>query len=79
MTEKEALELSAEDKYHLTRQVITKYTLKNMLSYLCSLSGTSRSGYYRYFSKKGKESRRKREERKEELRKTIQNAYDFKR
>lgn len=50
-----------------------------MLSYLCSLTGTSRSGYYRYFSEKGEESRRKHEQREEELRKTIQKAYDFKR
>jgi transposase InsO family protein len=56
-----------------------KYKLKNMLSYLCSLTGTSRSGYYRYFSEKGEESRRKHEQREEELRKTIQKAYDFKR
>lgn len=55
-----------------------KYKLENMLSHLCSITGTSRSGYYRYFSMPGEEARRKREERDEALRKIIQKAADFK-
>jgi transposase InsO family protein len=55
-----------------------KYKLENMLSYLCSIAGTSRSGYYRHFSKKGEEARQKREKIDEKLRKTVQKAYDFK-
>jgi len=58
--------------------VITKYKLKDMLSHLCSIAGTSRSGYYRYFSKAGEETHRKREERDKVLREIVQMGYDFK-
>ena len=58
--------------------VITKYKLKDMLSHLCSIAGTSRSGYYRYFSKAGEETHRKREERDKALREIVQMGYDFK-
>lgn len=53
------MSLSAEEKYILIDTVIKKYKLKNLVSYLCKLSGVSRSGYYNYFSLKSQTLRKK--------------------
>lgn len=49
-----------------------------MLSYLCDISGVSRSGYYNYFLSKSKEMREKREKQDEEARDLILKAYNYK-
>jgi len=58
--------------------VIKKYKLENMISYLCKLSGVSRSGYYNYFSLKSQTSREKRDIKDEEIKEIILKAYNFK-
>jgi putative transposase len=58
--------------------VIEKYNLKNMVSYLCELSGVSRSGYYNYFSSKALEERTLRENNDLVLKENILKAFHFK-
>lgn len=52
--------------------------MKNKVSYLCSVAGISRSGYYNYFSDKSQVNRCAKEYGDTEMRKIIQLAYDFK-
>ncbi|MBT2293482.1 hypothetical protein J7E73_31200 [Paenibacillus albidus] len=59
--------------------MIEKYTLKNIVSFLCGISGVSRSGYYRYFSQKSQERRDRREKEDLILKENILKAFDFKR
>ena len=40
--------LAPLEKYEVINEVIRKYQLKNMTSYLCELTGVSRSGYYEW-------------------------------
>ncbi len=49
-----------------------------MISYLCTLVGVSRSGYYNFFSKTAIESRNKRELNDEAAKELILKAYNFK-
>ena len=49
-----------------------------MISYLCDLAGVSRSGYYNYFSTKGKVYRACRDTEDELIRDNIIKAYKFK-
>ena len=49
-----------------------------MISYLCKITGVSRSGYYNYFSIKSQNSRNQRNEQDELLRVNILKAYNFK-
>jgi len=58
--------------------VIKKYKLKNMVSYLCKVTGVSRSGYYNYFSDKSQNLIKKRNTQDELLRANILKAYNFK-
>lgn len=57
---------------------IKKYKLVNMITYLCKISGVSRSGFYRYFSEKAISARKFKKENEEILRKNILNAFNFK-
>lgn len=50
-----------------------------MLSYMCKISGVSRSGYYRYFSSIIVKSRESNEVRDLEIKENILKAYYFKR
>ena len=50
-----------------------------MLSYLCNISGVSRSGYYRYFSSVSINNRKSNEVRDLEIKENILRAYNFKR
>lgn len=50
--------VSASEKFEIIKSIITKYKLKNMVSYLCNISEVSRSGYYRYFSSVAIEKRK---------------------
>jgi len=59
--------------------VITKYNLKNKVSFLCEIAGVSCSGYYNYFSEKSEAQRALRDERDEKLRDNILKAYKFRR
>jgi putative transposase len=49
-----------------------------MVSYLCEITGVSRSGYYRYFSNKAIQSREKKEKKDKALWAKIMKAYKFK-
>lgn len=49
-----------------------------MISYLCEISGVSRSGYYRYFSEKAIATRKCKEEEDEILRENVLKVFDFK-
>lgn len=49
-----------------------------MVSYLCKITGVSRSGYYNYFSMKSQNSRNQRNKQDELLRINILKAYNFK-
>lgn len=48
-----------------------------MVSYLCNLTGVSRSGYYNYFSLKSLERRKQREKQDEIVKEIILKAYRF--
>lgn len=50
-----------------------------MISYLCKISGVSRSGYYNYFSSKSQNAREKRDVQDESVRDIIMKAFNFKR
>jgi len=50
-----------------------------MVSYLCTISGVSRSGYYNYFSLKSQEHRRQRDKQDELLKENILKAFNLKR
>lgn len=50
--------VSASEKFEIIKSIITKYKLKNRVSYLCNISEVSRSGYYRYFSSVAIEKRK---------------------
>lgn len=62
----------------LINMIVKKYKLKNMISYLCKISGVSRSGYYNYFSLKSQESREQKDKVDKKLRDNILKAYKFK-
>ena len=49
-----------------------------MISYLCNISGVSRSGYYRYFSSATIEKRKSNEIKDLESKENILKAYNFK-
>lgn len=50
-----------------------------MVSYLCTIAGVSRSGYYRYFSSHAQEQRAQRDIRDQAVKEIILKAYHFKR
>jgi inorganic pyrophosphatase/exopolyphosphatase len=58
--------------------VIEKYQLKNMVSYLCTLAGVSRSGYYNYFSFESQERRKLTDKKDESVKEIILKAFHFK-
>jgi transposase InsO family protein len=70
--------LAAKQKFILINSLIKKYKLKSMVSYLCKISGVSRSGYYNYFSIKSQIFREQRDIQDEKLRQIILKAYTFK-
>ena len=49
-----------------------------MISYLCNISGVSRSGYYRYFSSATIEKRKSNEIKDLESKENILKAYNLK-
>ena len=49
------------DAFKIIKEIIEKYSFKNVIRYLCELSGVSRSGYYNYLA--SKDIRNKREKR----------------
>jgi putative transposase len=62
----------------LIKSVIIKYSLKNMVSYLCKIAEVSRSGYYNYFSESGRKSRENRAKLDEVIKENVLDAYKFK-
>jgi transposase InsO family protein len=71
--------VSSSEKFKIVKYIIEKYKFKNMLSYMCKISGVSRSGYYRYFSSIIVKSRESNEVRDLEIKENILKAYYFKR
>lgn len=71
--------MSSSEKFKIIKYIIEKYKFKNMLSYMCKISGVSRSGYYRYFSSIIVKSRESNEVRDLEIKENILKAYYFKR
>lgn len=49
-----------------------------MVSYLCTIAGVSRSGYYNYFSLEAQERRTQRDDQDEAVKEMILKAYHFK-
>ena len=49
-----------------------------MLSYLCKISGVSRSGYYNYFSMESQNTRAQRNSQDEIVKENVLKAYNFK-
>lgn len=49
-----------------------------MVSYLCEVSGVSRSGYYNYFSPQSQKNRKHKEEKDEKVKEIILKAFHFK-
>jgi putative transposase len=49
-----------------------------MISYLCDVTGVSRSGYYNYFSVKSQERRRQNDQKDEKMKEIILKAFHFK-
>jgi putative transposase len=49
-----------------------------MVLYLCNITGVSRSGYYKYFSKQSQERRQEREKKDLELKEMVLKAVHFK-
>nr|WP_229168045.1 MULTISPECIES: IS3 family transposase [Bacillus cereus group] len=72
------IKLPSSQKYILIRSVITKYNVKNMVSYLCEVSGVSRSGYYNYFSVRSQKQRKRKNDQDEIAKKIILKAFRFK-
>ncbi|WP_286184115.1 IS3 family transposase [Clostridium sp. CCUG 7971] len=72
------VELKIEEKYIAIANTIKKHKLKNMISYLCKVSGISRSGYYRYFSKRSINTRETSNNKDEISKKNILKAFNFK-
>ena len=60
--------------FEIIKEVIEKYSFKNVASYLCQLSGVSRSGYYNYLS--SKDIRMEREKRDLEHRDLILKVFN---
>jgi putative transposase len=58
--------------------VVEKYQLKNMVSYLCTIAGVSRSGYYNYFSEESQGQRKLQEEKDQVVKEIILKAFHFK-
>ena len=71
------IELPPSQKFILIRSVIEKYQLKNMVSYLCTLAGVSRSGYYNYFSLKSQEQRKLKDKEDEEVKENYFKGFSF--
>ncbi|URZ06611.1 IS3 family transposase ISBce14 [Clostridium felsineum] len=72
------ISLPVENKFNIINLVVTKYKLKNMISYLCKIAAISRSGYYNYFSSKSQGRRKERNNKAEITRDIILKAYNFK-
>jgi transposase InsO family protein len=67
-----------EEKYITIANTIKIYKLKNMISYLCKISGVSRSGFYNYFSKNTIKVREIRNKKDEVTKENILKAFNFK-
>lgn len=67
-----------QEKYIVVADTIKKYRLKGMTSFLCKATGISKSGYYKYFSKKSYETREKQNTKDELSKENILKAFHFK-
>ncbi|AWZ49765.1 IS3 family transposase [Clostridiaceae bacterium 14S0207] len=75
---KEKIKLLSREKFIVIKQVIEKYKLKNLVTYLCKVVGVSRSGYYKFFSKNAKNTRIQRDSLDEISKENILKAFNFK-
>ncbi|MBN1066380.1 IS3 family transposase [Clostridium botulinum] len=76
--ETKEIAVSVSEKFKIINYIIAKYKFKNMISYMCKISGVSRSGYYKYFSSTTMEKRQSNEVRDLESKENILKAYNFK-
>lgn len=58
--------------------MIEKYELKNIVCFLCAISGVSHSGYYNYLSSESQKRRKQREKKDLILNVNILYAFQFK-
>jgi putative transposase len=72
------IELKSHEKFLLIRDTLVKFSIKNMVKFLCRVAGVSRSGYYNYFSKHSQKVRKQYEKRDQKLKEMILKAYKFK-
>jgi transposase InsO family protein len=66
--------IKPSDVFKTIKEVIEKYSFKNLIGYLCELSGVSRSGYYNYIA--SNDIRIEREKRDLEHRDLILKAFN---
>lgn len=66
------------EKFIIIKSVLEKYKLISKTSYLCEVSGVSRSGYYNYFSNKSISNRSKQDESDLKIYKNVLAEFDFK-
>lgn len=62
------------DTFQLIYEIVSKYNMKRSISYLCEISGVSRSGYYNYINSLNTRIRRERLDL--EVKKIILKAYN---
>jgi transposase InsO family protein len=72
------IKLKSHEKFLLIRDTLVKFSIKNMVRFLCRVAGVSRSGYYNYFSKHSQKVRKQYEKRDRKLKEMILKAYKFK-
>ncbi|WP_085954050.1 IS3 family transposase [Clostridium butyricum] len=75
--ENKEVNLLVSEKFIVIKSIVEKYKIKNKISYLCGLSGVSRSGYYNYFSLKSMSKRNAQESKDQESYKNVV-AAEFK-
>ena len=66
--------VKSSDAFKTIKEVIEKYSFKNVIGYLCELSGVSRSGYYNYIA--SRDIRMEREQRDLEDRDLILKVFN---
>jgi len=68
--------LITNEKYGIINEVIRKYQLKNMVAYLCKLTGVCRSGYYKWLERTDQRSQKEENDYADYL--LLKHIYDMK-
>jgi putative transposase len=61
----------------MIQSIITKYKLKNKISYLCKVAKVSRTGYHNHFSSASQVLGEKRDERDQYLKEMILKDFHY--